>query len=904
MNRIHKYIFLLAAILIFASNPKAIFCQIYNPTNLNFEFPVLRQDSIPTAWNISEKSMSRGYKAKVSTDAYSGKYSLMIYNDSAKYLQGAGGLIDQEISPNAYLGKRIKLSAFCKSVLSDKASKAVLWIKVYDDQRTFSELTCDLPNQNDWKQYSVEAEIPTNAVKIEYGLMLNGAGKIWIDDVEFGLSGESKYSSIELNKSQVNELRDYAKFISPFFFYYPDARLAKADLRSLTEYGVDRLLADNGKFEDKIIKAFPFANQLAVNSRSKEIIKSFDKMQFSDTSFPAFRLHQGVHSLQSKSLYSSRLQSWIRNFRDFPALIIHRMVVADNANKPFEFKVFMKHQLIGKHSKAYAAITFIDAGKQIISIVLPEEKKNVKQGEWIELSYSGTIPEESITADISLFLDGEGRAIFDDVSFMANGQEIVKNGSFEQFTKNWSFDEKSEIEGYVCAKNIADKRTGNASLELKVANDKYLNYPQAGEFSIAHINPKLYFSFPKVAIVNLQDTSQLVPLDTKAYQLFNNASARIAAVIYTWAFLENFSQIKAPDYTSKLDNALSTAIKDVANSQNKDELIRAIQQVAALFPDNAIRFWYNEQLSMKNKTLPIAYKYIDNNLYVYRSSREDIPTGSKILKINGVSTNEYFQNERKYISAASIDFKNTKIASQLANNYYDRNDTFLIEIGNKTKEIILSNSEANQYALSNIFPADTNLGDGIFYFDMTWHNDGSISRIFKENHTSMKGIIFDLRGYTKISEYFFKFFKNGNFDNIEWKLPYFTEFGKQPEVFRNFIQAIEGKGLLANAKIIVLCDEKSIGLSEGHLHLLRRNNLAQFVGSPSSGGATEPTVIPLPCELSMSMSGISASDKNGNLLIGKAFEPDILVKISQEDIKSNKDSVILHSIELMRKLIK
>ena len=31
---------------------------------------------------------------------------------------------------------------------------------------------------------------------------------------------------------------------------------------------------------------------------------------------------------------------------------------------------------------------------------------------------------------------------------------------------------------------------------------------------------------------------------------------------------------------------------------------------------------------------------------------------------------------------------------------------------------------------------------------------------------------------------------------------------------------------------------------------------------------------------------------------------DILVKISQEDIKSNKDSVILHSIELMRKLIK
>lgn len=903
--------------IIFLTSHSINFAQSYNPTNMNFEFPIMRSDSLPTGWEITNSTKEKGYKAKISNISHSGEYSLLLYSDTLDInLIDPTGLVHQSIFPSAYLGKKVTFSAYCRG--DGKASLApnILWIKIYTSDKYFTNYISNSTAQvapNEWKRYEVTAEIPKNAVKVEFGLMLKSAGKIWMDDAEFALAGNADYTSLQLNQNQLKELTAYAKFISSFLFYYPDPRLAGADLRTVVEHGVDNILSSNASIEQKIKNIYTFTGNNLQFSKSNKSTYNFKKIDstaaYDDNYYPGFRLYKGMYDISPKSLFSSKFQNWYRNFREFPNLLTQNILVSDYKDKEFKFQVFTKNILINSYSKSFAIIAFKDENRNIISVTIPEPKKLKNKNDWQELSISGIIPQNCITIDINLFLDGEGRALFDDASLIIEGKEQIKNGDFENFISGWFISEKSENVAYKIVKNISEKRSGFASIELKVSNDENIIYPKLNDIYNLKIDDNLFFQFPKVRLTNANDTTQFIKLENKTYQLFNNYSARIASVIYTWAFLNNFSMLKDKtidnnNFNKNIIAELESAINNASIIKTEDELIRILEKLGSYFPDNALRFWNTLELSKQTKALPIAFQYIDNKLYIKNSNFPEIPIGSRVLKINSIPIEEYFRNERNYISSTSEEYKNIKIATALRYNYNDKIDTFLIENEKKPYEIIIKNDNIENNYFASIFPPDSLINNEIYYINLTQHNEKTISDLFKQSSSKMSGIIFDLRGYTSISEYFFKFFKNGIFDNIIWKTPYYTEYNASPTAFANYMQKVDGIGNLSQTKVIVLCDEKTIGLAEAHLHLLRQNKLATFIGSETAGAPTEATVVPLPCDLSISISGISAYDKDGNKLIGKSFRPDVIINTSLNDIKSNKDPVIEASIKMMKQLIK
>ena len=86
--------------------------------------------------------------------------------------------------PTKYLGHQIRLTAWmkCDNVIVDGGS----WIRVLgpDDQYISGEVAParrPLKRTIDWKQYSITAYVPPNAMAVGVGFVLDGTGKMWVD---------------------------------------------------------------------------------------------------------------------------------------------------------------------------------------------------------------------------------------------------------------------------------------------------------------------------------------------------------------------------------------------------------------------------------------------------------------------------------------------------------------------------------------------------------------------------------------------------------------------------------------------------------------------------------------------------------------------------------------------------
>nr|MBV6630974.1 hypothetical protein [Oceanococcus sp. HetDA_MAG_MS8] len=101
------------------------------------------------------------------------------------------GTLMQSILADPYRGKRLQLSAFIKT--SEVLEHAGLWMRVDGPSHIVV-----LDNMNDrpitgtigWNKFKVVLDVPANASAIAFGVLLDGAGKVWIDDVNLSVVGD------------------------------------------------------------------------------------------------------------------------------------------------------------------------------------------------------------------------------------------------------------------------------------------------------------------------------------------------------------------------------------------------------------------------------------------------------------------------------------------------------------------------------------------------------------------------------------------------------------------------------------------------------------------------------------------------------------------------------------------
>lgn len=159
----------------------AIFISILTITSL----PILAGDTLPKDW-FKAGSTASDYKMGVDESVtFDGNKSAFIEADSAE--SKSFGTLMQNSSVEDYLGERVKLTIYIKT--QDVSGWSGGWFRIDDGKKktlAFDNMNNrPITKSTEWAKYTMVLDIPTNATKMAYGVMLNGNGKVWFDNLSF-----------------------------------------------------------------------------------------------------------------------------------------------------------------------------------------------------------------------------------------------------------------------------------------------------------------------------------------------------------------------------------------------------------------------------------------------------------------------------------------------------------------------------------------------------------------------------------------------------------------------------------------------------------------------------------------------------------------------------------------------
>ncbi|GHO52376.1 hypothetical protein [Ktedonobacter robiniae] len=121
----------------------------------------------------------------ISTELVDGKQCGRLASTASQ--PGGFGTLMQGFKADVYHGKRMRLTGTVKTI--DVHSWAGLWMRVdptRDEPLAFDNMRDrPLSGTTDWQTYEVVLDVPVNATRIAFGILLRGSGQVWLSEVRF-----------------------------------------------------------------------------------------------------------------------------------------------------------------------------------------------------------------------------------------------------------------------------------------------------------------------------------------------------------------------------------------------------------------------------------------------------------------------------------------------------------------------------------------------------------------------------------------------------------------------------------------------------------------------------------------------------------------------------------------------
>ncbi len=151
----------------------------------------------PAGWS---KSGSHPQDYDISLDSAvrrSGKASGAIKSKKSATKEGFTTMM-QSVKPDNYRGKRIRLSGYLKT--ENVADSSSFWLRIDGADQSESLGFDNMDNRpvkgtTDWKKYEVVLDVPDKAEVIAFGVILQGSGQVWADDIQLEGVGQDVAST-------------------------------------------------------------------------------------------------------------------------------------------------------------------------------------------------------------------------------------------------------------------------------------------------------------------------------------------------------------------------------------------------------------------------------------------------------------------------------------------------------------------------------------------------------------------------------------------------------------------------------------------------------------------------------------------------------------------------------------
>jgi C-terminal processing protease CtpA/Prc len=427
-------------------------------------------------------------------------------------------------------------------------------------------------------------------------------------------------------------------------------------------------------------------------------------------------------------------------------------------------------------------------------------------------------------------------------------------------------------------------------------------------------------------------------------------------VNYNFVYLDKFGK-------DKWDKAYKEFIPLVLKTENDYQYFTELQRFCALLKDGHTNIFLPEKKEFeKMNTMFGDYrlflKNIDDKAIIVRtnlSKKDEIPVGSEVIEVNGMSTDKYIQeNVSPYISSSTDyvlkDWSTNRLLSGLAG------DSYLIKIKKPSGEIASLKLIHAITIEKELFPAadpDKELLDfkwldnDIAYLSLNSFEDPKIDSLFIEKLPELykaKGLVIDLRynggGHTYIGTEILKYLTNdkvlyGSKSITRNHLPAYKAWGakltSKDTVYDKSISLMENEETMKcflcandqyyysfeyapdtidlNEKRIVVPTAILIGhytASSAEDFLISADNQKHMIkiGERTFGSTGQPYFFSLVGGANARICTKKDTYPDGREFVGYGIKPDIEVKESIEDFIQKRDPVLTKAVEHLKRLVK
>jgi len=889
----------LSLILVFITYSFITYSQsLIHPLNLDFEYSTSGQ--LPYAWKFNKQYQNLGYYAYATdTNSLEGKYSLLIKNIhinksdiNIQSDQTLMAVVYQEVEAEKFHNLELIMGAKCQIEKPSNDNFVLFFIQQESDKQGMSStVMSDTLKGKGIVDGSVRVLIDSSTKVIKYGFAFYGLTSAMIDDVYIDVAYDFSQNvpKVELTENSLQSILNLAKFYSWLKYFYPHPLMDKVNWESIIYHYIKKSveLDDVSSFNSLLINEF----DNIINPKPVIIQKDTIKSALA-------RVVSGLPTKINSPVVSHKTVDVFVTNKNNPGVLLQFINISKEKPTSLELTYYYKFTKYNYNGKANVWLRIDDTfGSSLAELKSNPIEQDVT--EWQKGLLTAQIPEEAANLRIGLVLEGNGEVQFDKLSMKIKigGKDsilTIRNGDFEdiknpKIISGWNMPNYSQDEGYQASitedgyesnhsvKIYSDLQT-NYKLPALLGRYQELFYPnQVVELPLMlhpiqlNVTKMPNYHFPKFFRINERD-----------------AYSRFLILIDLYGYIRNFSLNQIDDKI--LEQGLLNALKESAKDINPEDFLRIIYKFYSISGDINSKFWNGLE---NTAYLPDIGIYSDGNkIFIYGSKDKKIPDGSEIISVDDTKTNEITDLKRnsKYQLAK-------KIAQLLAGN---KNSIVTIKIKTTNGETITTKfkrTALNLKSLDKPFYA-TELDTGVIYLNTTMLSDQDFKNISKQlSAQDIKGIIFDLRGYSTLSEHILGFFSSDSIKGYKAEVPVYTAPAKSIVSLLPINSNIKPNGTLKNKKVVFLINEFTTSYSELIAYIAKKNNIGILVGEPSQGVYSDVGQMRLAGYYYGSQSFIKIKD--GDKELNEPIIPNIEVKQTLDATIKGIDLQLQKAIEII-----
>jgi C-terminal processing protease CtpA/Prc len=393
----------------------------------------------------------------------------------------------------------------------------------------------------------------------------------------------------------------------------------------------------------------------------------------------------------------------------------------------------------------------------------------------------------------------------------------------------------------------------------------------------------------RIALSTAMPRGEAKPPGAQLYFSADDRATRLADVIIAWNVFEHFYpyfDVAGTDWPAELGKALEGAATDtdeVAFAHTLNRLVAALKDGHGNVSGP----------SAGRMSLPLALAWADGRV-VLRD------TGDAVLSIDGRPAAALLEEASREVSGATPGWIRHKALALLGAGAPGTTATIEVEPYGKP-----GTRETRQVTRGAVPPQPkrpekvTELQPGVWYLDLTRISDADYAAALPKL-ASAKGLVFDLRGYPRVSPQWLQHLSKTPLESAQWHVPDVT----RPDHVDVPFTRLPGWNLMPlepylAARRAVLTDGSAISYAESVMGIVEHYKLAEIVGENTAGTNGNVNPFRLPGGYTIYWTGMKVLKHDGTRHHGVGIAPGIPVPLTRAALAAGRDEVLERAVAVV-----